>query len=601
MPFKKKKTVPIKYTSRDFTSIKRDLVEYARRYYPETYKDFNEGSFGSLTLDSVAYVGDILSFYLDYQANESFLTTAIEYDNILKLGRQMGYRYRVNQASTGQVAFFISVSADSNGIEPNRAYLPVLKSGTLINSQGGGTYTLIEDVDFSNPNNQTVVGSQNATTGLPTKYIIKAYGQVVSGQLQVTTKTVGGYQKFLSIQIDDSHVTEIVSVIDSDGHPYYEVDYLSQNVVYVPVTNKSSDKYKVPFIMKPLAVPRRYIFEQNRDQSFLQFGYGSEDNLSNEVIVDPSKIILDVHGRDYITDKSFDPSRLIETDKLGVVPANTELTIVYRRNTSETVNAGVNALNSISGAQFVFENAPSLDDGTMGEVTRSLECTNETSILGSVALPTSQEVKERAYSSFASQNRAVTKEDYVSLAYNMPPRFGAIKRCSIVRDANSNKRNLNMYVLSENDEGFFVESPQALKNNLKTWLSRHKMINDTIDILDGRVINIGINFEAISDIELNKYEVLARAKDALVTRMMRISYDMGEPFRITDVFNILKNVEGILDVTKVEITSRIGGNYSTFYYSIETNTSPDRRMVLAPNNGVFEIKYPNIDIVGTIL
>ena len=183
----------------------------------------------------------------------------------------------------------------------------------------------------------------------------------------------------------------------------------------------------------------------------------------------------------------------------------------------------------------------------------------------------------------------------------MPPQFGAVKRCSIMKDHDSFKRNLNMYVVSENGNQKLVATNNTVKNNLKTWLSRHKMINDTIDILDGRVIDIGINFEAVSDIEANKYEILQQAQAALVTRMMNTGYDMGEPFRITDVFQVLKNVNGVLDVTKVEITQKTGGNYSSFYYRIEGNTSPDKRMILAPENALFEIRYPNQDIVGTIL
>ena len=74
----KKKTVPIKYTSRDFESIRADLLEHARRYYPNTFQDFNEAGFGSLMLDTVSYIGDILSFYLDYQANESFKESSLQ-------------------------------------------------------------------------------------------------------------------------------------------------------------------------------------------------------------------------------------------------------------------------------------------------------------------------------------------------------------------------------------------------------------------------------------------------------------------------------------------------------------------------------------------
>jgi len=103
------KIIPIKYTSRDFTSIKNDLTEYAKRYYPDSFKDFNEASFGALMLDTVAYVGDILSFYLDYQINESFIDTAVEYNNIIRLARQQGYKIPGDPSSFGEVSLFVIV------------------------------------------------------------------------------------------------------------------------------------------------------------------------------------------------------------------------------------------------------------------------------------------------------------------------------------------------------------------------------------------------------------------------------------------------------------------------------------------------------------
>ena len=234
-------------------------------------------------------------------------------------------------------------------------------------------------------------------------------------------------------------------------------------------------------------------------------------------------------------------------------------------------------------------------------VLEVIECMNENPIVGGIRTPDAEEIKYRAYSTFSSQNRAVTREDYISLVYNIPPRFGAVKRCNVVRDASSNKRNLNLFLLSENNNGNLIESTQTLKNNVKTWISRYKMINDTIDILDGRVINIGIEFEVISDIEANKYQILAAAKDALTTRMLRIKYDMGEAFRISDVWSILKDVDGVLDVKDVRVIQKTGSLYSTYFYDIQTNTTPDGRMIRVPENAIIELRYPNADIVGTVV
>ena len=601
MPGYTKKTVPIKYTSRDYATIKNDLIQHVRRYYPDSFQDFSENSFGSLVLDTVSYVGDILSFYLDYSVNESFLTTAIEYNNVVKLSKQMGYRPAGATSSTGILSFYILVPADSAGIEPDSRYMPTLRRGSKFTANSGAIFTLTEDVDFRNPGNEIVVAQVNSTSGLPTKYAVKAFGTVISGETRVETHEVGAFQRFLRIDVDDTNITEIVSVIDSDGHIYYEVDYLTQNVVYTGVTNKGADKYQTPQIMKPMSVPRRFVVEHGQGRTSLQFGFGSDSNLSTQVISDPSEVILEAHGKNYVTDKSFDPTNLIKTDKLGVVPTSTTLTIVYRRNGLENVNASARTVNSVAYANFLFESIGSLNTGDLNATKTSLECTNEMPIVGAVSSPSSDELKYRAYGSFSSQNRAVTREDYLSLIYNMPPRFGAIKRASVVRDADSMKRNLNIYVLSEDENRFLANSNSTLKNNIKTWLARHKMVNDTVDILDGRIVNIGITFEAVSSIDVNKFEVLERAKSELVKHFAATKYDMGEPFRTGEVFRVLKGVDGIIDVVDVTIERKIGSKYSDYYYNLAKNTTPDGRLIKTPEFAAYEIKYPSSDIVGTIL
>ena len=189
----KNKKIPIRYTSRDFNNIKTDLVNYAKRYYPDTYKDFNEASFGALMFDTVAYTGDILSFYLDYQTNESFLDTANEYNNVIKLTRQMGYKYRGRPSTHGYVSFFVLVPANSTGLSPDSSYIPILKRRTEVSSDGGENFILVEDVDFRSANNEVVVGKVNTVTGLPTHYIIKATGRVISVRLQQKNVTIGEY------------------------------------------------------------------------------------------------------------------------------------------------------------------------------------------------------------------------------------------------------------------------------------------------------------------------------------------------------------------------------------------------------------------------
>jgi len=169
-----KRNVPIRYTSRELESIREDLVEYAKRYYPDTFKDFSDASFGALMIDTVAYVGDMLSFYLDYQANESFLDSAVEANNVIRLAKEHGYKFQGAASAVGEVTFYALIPANSTGLGPDIRYLPILKKGSTCGYTGGGSYILMDDVRFDNPNNYVVAARTNPSTGLPTEYAVKS-------------------------------------------------------------------------------------------------------------------------------------------------------------------------------------------------------------------------------------------------------------------------------------------------------------------------------------------------------------------------------------------------------------------------------------------
>lgn len=147
----------------------------------------------------------------------------------------------------------------------------------------------------------------------------------------------------------------------------------------------------------------------------------------------------------------------------------------------------------------------------VSSVIASVEVENERPIMGDVTMPTTAEVKRRIYDTFPTQNRAVTQSDYESIAYRMPSKFGSIKRCSTQKDQNSAKRNLNMFVVSEDQFGKLVKTNDTIKNNLKTWINHYRMMNDTVDILDPYIINLGINFIIRPNIGADRYTLLEAA------------------------------------------------------------------------------------------
>jgi len=577
-----KKNLPIKYTSRDFASIKQDLVDYAKRYYPDSYRDFSEAGFGSLMLDTVAYVGDILSFYLDYQANESLLSSAVEYDNVIRLARQLGYEFQPNPTSYGIVSLYILVPANAASNAPDTTYMPILRKGSSFSAQNGGVFMLSEDVNFAKSNNEIVVARVNPTTGVPTYYAVKALGNVISGEIVQNSFIVGAHKRFRSLDVPGSNIAEVVSVFDTEGHEYFEVDYLSQDV-----------------ILKPTAVPRRFISQNTTSGMTIQFGYGSENERKNDSVVDPATVVLQQHARDYVTDETFDPSNLNRTDKFGIVPSNTTLFVTSRQNGAANTNVAVGGLSTVANPVIVFNDVTTLSNTKVRDVIASLEVNNDNMIVGDISYPSSTEIKTRALDYFATQNRIVTENDYISYVYAMPEKFGGVKRAAIIKDTDSFKRNLNLYVLSEGLDGTLVATNSSIKQNLKTWLVKNKMIHDTVDILDGNIINVGIDFRVVIDKSANKFDILDTATTKLVS-LFKILPDIGESLTISSVYSTLNNIAGVVDTVDVTIVNKTGGLYSDISYDIPGNLSADGRFVEFPEDFIWEIKIPLSDIRGSI-
>lgn len=595
-----KKKVPINYFSRDFESIKESLVRHAKRYYPDSHKDFSEAGFGSLMLDTVSYVGDVLSFYLDYQANESFIDTANERKNIIRLSKQFGYKFDDVPSSQGIASFYIFVPATSAGNDVDVRYLPTLKKGSTFSSSGGVQFILAEDVVFKILENNVTIG-RRADDGTPTYYIVKAEGIVISGELNRFTVNVGDLQQFLKIKLPENNISEIISVFDSDGNEYFEVDYLTQDIVFRPIFNSVGDSKDAKALLRPYSVPRRFVVEKDGLDTYLQFGQGFDESRKiKESLIDPSNRILKYHGKNYYSDSTFDPKNLVETDKFGLVPYNTTLEISVRTNKNTDVNIGAETLNTVSSLVLEYEDQQSLNAAILSYMRSSLEVSNEEPIIGKTTQDTLDEIKIKSSNVFAAQNRAVTYQDYESLCYSMPKEFGSIKRVSVKKDLNSFKRNMNIYTISEDENGYFSNTSSIVKENLKTWLNNYRMLNDTIDILDAKILNIGIEFQILTDLETNKYDTLLLAKNILATSVDR-KPEIGQPIYISDIINVLKNTKGVLDVVSVNVVNKVGGNYSSLFYDLEGNLSKEGRYIKIPENVVFELKFPNSDIKGVVI
>ena len=590
----------IKYTSRDFDSIKTDLVEHAKRYYPNSYNDFSDSSFGGLVMDSVAYVGDILSFYLDFQTNESFLETSLDLNNIRRIASQMGYNYYGNPSSYGMATLFVLVPAATTGLGPDTRFIPVIKSGTKIRSDSA-TFTLTENVDFNDPSVEIVAARFDENTGKPTQYALRSFGQVKSGVEFYKEIDVGDQVKFLRVRVSTAAVNEIISVFDTEGHQYYQVENLSQEVVYMEQSNPNVTSDGVRSILKPFIASRRFVVEQDQTGTYLQFGYGSETQIDKFGITDPSQVVLKMSGKNHVTDTAFDPNRFLGTDKFGISPENTTLKITFGSNDSVNVNVPVNGLIEISNLDMEFPNDITTPDVSKQlDVQISAEVSNDKIITVERAIPTPEEIKYRAYAVYAAQNRVVTKNDYEAYIYQMPRKFGKVSRVNVVNDPSGINKRLAMYVISKDNNDNFVATNDTIKRNLKVWLNKNKMMSDQIDIFDARIINIGFNYKYNIESGFSKTQVQADVAEA-VRELFAEKLYIGEPVYITKLYQTINRVQGVVDTLKVTPVIKQSSNYSNLGLEIDEILSKDGTFLKCPKNCVFEIKFPDQDLKGTIL
>ena len=594
----KGKNVPIKYASREFESIKQDLINHAKRFYPDNIADFNQASFNSFMLDSVAYVGDILSYYLDYSVNESFLDTALEYGNIRKHAKSVGFSYSGSPATYGITTVYVLIPANSTGTAPDTKYIPVLRKGAQLQAENGAVYSLLEDIRFDDPKNDIIAAKFNESTGATTFFAVRGFGQISSGSIKgiVIDLTDSAFTKFRRVRIGTNTITEVIKVVDSVGNEFYEVDYLTQETVYLETTNPLAKSEGVRSIIKPYVTARRFVLEQDTTGTYLQFGFGSDDD-DDTGLQDPAEVVIKLHGRNHIPDSSFDPNNMLGTDKLGISPDGTKLTIIYRSNDGEVSSIGVNTLNTVLSSKIEFEDPTLLTKDMMATIKNSLESNNDESITGDSAEFSAEELRVRTKSVTASQNRAVTKQDYQATCYKMPSKFGSIKRVQVIQDPNSLNRRIAMYVISQDENGKLDSTHVRTKKNLKTWLSKYKAINDVIDIFDAKVINFEINFSLAVDPRFDATTVLNKAFVRLKEKYST-TLEIGEPIYINDIWTLLVKTDGVLDVKKVKVENKYSSPYSTYRLDFDKLLSKDGTILIPPKNAIFEMKLPDLDIKG---
>ena len=499
MPYSDKdyKVSNVNYLNKDFSAFKNTLIEYAKTYFPNTYRDFNETSPGMMLIEMSAYVGDVLSFYIDQQYKEMMLPLAEERRNVINMANMLGYKVSPINPSYVDLTFTQTINADTtdiNNIVPNFSQTFAIDKGAKISSTVDSTtiFETLEVVDFTISGSADSDPEQNTfdSNGIVETYKLTRKVRGISGETKTKTFTISSPQKFLKLTLAETNVVEIISCVDSSDNKWYEVDFLAQDLIpnethytnddvrttaynYFASSNGDplSQEVPVPYSLQYEKSSKRFIVEVNEDDTTsLIFGNGvlRSGQMEESAFVQLDQVGITIPGEESEIDDFVNPLDFgNNSNTLGETPAHTTLTITYR------VGGGINS-NSPSG------DLTTIDSKTIiaGSDNNSLTVTNEQPARGGSDGLSIEEIRRGAKAFFATQNRCVTQEDYEARVLSMPAKFGNIAKVFVAREsvgyppipAEVTTNYQNLYTdLSQADAGD-ISALQDILNNLNAGI-----------------------------------------------------------------------------------------------------------------------------------
>lgn len=610
----------IKYINKDFTELRASLIDFTKTYFPTTYNDFTPASPGMMFMEMAAYVGDILSFYLDNQFQENFLQYARQTNNLFELAYMFGYKPTVTQVATTEISFYQQVPSKniSGTYVPDYDYALYIPNNTIISSTllNVPTFLVEDSVDFTVSSSQdpTEVTVYATSGGNPTFYLLRKTRKAISATINTTTFSFGSPVQFSTVNINSPQIVEVLDITDSEGNTWYEVDYLGQEMVYKPIKNTNPndpnyyyDQGNAPYLLKLEKEQRRFATRFTNPGSLqIQFGSGTSNDVDENITPNPNNVGIGLPFERTKLTTAYSPSNFLFTRTYGIAPSNTTLTVRYLTGGGVTANVQSNVLNTLNSSP-TFLNA-NLNPTTANAVFASLAVTNLVAADGGGDGDTVDEIRQNAMANFASQLRNVTQDDYLVRALSMPAKYGVVAKAYIEpskrvsMSAGESNSVLDLYVLSYNADKTLRTASDALKLNLTTYLSQHRMIGDAVNVRDGFIINIGVNFEIIVLPNYNNNQVLTDCILALQAYFAIDQWSINQPILLRELYILLDKINGVQTVKNISITNLVGENlgYSPYAYDISAATSNN---VVYPSldPSIFEVKYPNQDISGKVV
>ena len=621
-------TKDVSYLGKDFGQFRKNLIDFTKQYFPNDYNDFNESSPGMLFMEMSAYVGDVLSYYADNNLKESLLEQASERKNIYDLARSLGYKSKNAIPAYTDLNVFQLVPATGSGVNnsPDFSYALSIKPGMQVKEDGGSAeFRTLDSIDFSfsssfNPTEITVYESDEVTNQ-PTYYLLKKTAKVVSGDVKTATFTFTSPKQYDKIVLDETNVIDIISCQESDGDNWYHVEYLAQDTIFRDVPNLLENdpdfvqyRSSSPSLLKLLKTSKRFITRLRSDKKMeIQFGAGISDNNDEEIIPNPDNVGNGIAAFRRPIDVDIDPSNFLYTRAYGQAPANTTLTITYTVGGGVSDNVASSVLTKVENIEFDDDPNATTSAAMVNFVKSSISTTNESPARGGKSADTLQDIKNNALSNFATQNRLVTKDDYIIRCYSMPAKFGSVAKAYIVPDDQLSQNQMettripnplamNLYVLGVDNNNNLTTLNNAIKTNLKNYLDYYRILTDAVNILNAFIVNIGIEFEITVNSNYNSNEVLLLCINELKEYFSIDKWQINQPIIMSDVMNILGNVAGVQSVVDLDFKNlfNTADNYSGNVYDLESATK--QGIIYPPlDPAIFEIKFLNKDIKGRVV
>ena len=593
----------INYLARTYDTIRNELSKFSRDFYPEVADSFDDSSVGAWMLDLMAAVGDDLSYHTDRVAQEMSIDSANLWGTVMNMARENGVHVPGPKPSVCEIEVTCELPTGngSNISQPDWRYAPVIQRGSTF-AAGSYVFELQEDLNFKEQfnsdgySNRMPIQPIFSSNGGVERYSVTKKGIAVNGTSKIYKKVLysNDIKPFMEIVLPDTDVMGVESILFKETSDYSFNPRLQEFYV-------DADKFKAP---NEVVNTYRY-FECNSLSDQFRFGtvtnldydgslksmYGNEEYVDYEttggvvtsrvykgewkplrqkfiteytdngflkVIFGAGNTYADIPEK-YDAYSKYMSSRIINNDLLGELPKQGwTMFILYRVGGTESSNLGPESINQVVQARVDWTEE-NLDGNKMGNVLSSLRVNNSSAAVGGRGIPSISELKNLIKYNVSSQDRAVVINDYKAKVLQIPPKYGAPFRTSVIE--NNNKIEMSMLGLDNNGKLDSVLNEMMVTNMIE-YLSHYKQINDYIEIRSGKIYNIGLFLQVFVDRNYTLPTVLSSVTDTVASFFDVNKHEMGEDIFIGQLMKDITGIDGVISLIDLRIYAINGGSYS---------------------------------------